>query len=270
MSVMGVAAAAAMSAARANESSVGRFANERVAGGRHEQRHRRDGADGDAGALDALPAGIEIDAGADVDDGDVHLVAGDETMEEGAGVGRLRRDVHLHDELTGAEDVLAGAGEKVLEGEVARAVRGAERERGAKGDKGGDGVGGGTAVADVPTEAGAALDLDPADKRRAVDDAGQAADDFVVLVDLGEGHGRADLESTVVGPGIADELGDVLDVDELVDLFPALAELDDDVGTASEEGRGLAVREGGVRLAKRGGRQVVDLLHEQSFGRLGG
>ena len=86
MSVIGFAAADAAAAAAAIACSPNGLAGERVARCLHEERRRRDGADGDARRLELRAVGRERDAGGGVRDGDVHLVARDEALEGGAAV----------------------------------------------------------------------------------------------------------------------------------------------------------------------------------------
>ena len=92
MSVIGFAAAAAAAAACVDRRVDHGLAGERVAGRLHEERRRRDGADGDARRLELRAVGRERDARGGVRDGDVHLVARDEALERGAAVRRGRRE----------------------------------------------------------------------------------------------------------------------------------------------------------------------------------
>ena len=66
--------------------------------------------------------------------------------------------------------------------------------------------------------------------------AGEPLNDLGILVELRKGHGGADLEPPLGRPAVAGQLGDVLHIDELIDLLPPLAQLDDDVRATGEEG----------------------------------
>ena len=118
-------------------------------------------------------------------------------------------------------------------------------------------------VAQVAAETGPALDLDTADERDRVHQARIRPGNRFVLIDQAAGHRGADDQPLGGVTGELVDLGDVLDIDEQIDVAPPLADLHDDVRAAGEDAGAisLVVQESrGVGDGGRGG--VGDIFHE--------
>ena len=118
MSVMGFAAALAISAAAADALVVHRLAGQPLAGLANEQRRRRDRRQRDARrAEDAV---FERHRYARAGDGDIHLVARDEAQIARAGVRLRRRQMQRNQQLARRSALRPGAGAEILHRHFAR------------------------------------------------------------------------------------------------------------------------------------------------------
>ena len=211
------------------------FADQSVAGGAGENRCRADGGEGDAGCFEFLAAVGQHDVRGDADDGDVHLVARDKALIVGAGVFLGIGDLQRDQDLAGGERILAGSGAEIFDGKRALAVGAGDIAGRRMGDQAGYGVGAGRGVAEVAAEGCPALDLDAADNRGRVDQAGIARDDLGVVVDAPAGDARADDQASARAEREFVGLGYVFDVDDVIGGEARAAQLHDQVGAAGED-----------------------------------
>ena len=109
--------------------------------------------------------------------------------------------------------VLARRGAEVLRRHLPRPVRACDVADAAEGDDRWYGVSTGRGIAQVPANAGPALDLDSAYQRSGVNQTGIRRRDGRVLVDLVTGHGGAKIQAGPCRVAHAVELRDVLDID---------------------------------------------------------
>src|SRR5581483_7598921 len=99
---------------------------------------------------------------------------------------------------------------EVLDGQLAGAFGAGDEADGGGSDEGGDGVGGRRGVAQVAADAGPPLDLDAADQRHRVDEAGVSAAEGGVLVEAVTGDGGAEAQAALGVVIDRVDLGDVL------------------------------------------------------------
>src|SRR5690606_38524516 len=93
----------------------GRLAGQRIAHFFGIQWRWRDGPEADPGRNDILAGRVEHDAGSDTHDGDIHLVARDETPVMRTGVCCGLGESKLDEQLAGLEDVLAWTRAELLD-----------------------------------------------------------------------------------------------------------------------------------------------------------
>ena len=237
-----------------------RAADQRLGGGGHHDRRCGDRAEGDAGVGHGVA--IELDVGAAVDDGDVHLVARDEALPGGAAAGGRGCEVDRHHELAELEHVAAGTGEELGDQHVALTVWPRDLGDGANRHHRGQRVTGRRRVPEVPAEAGAPLDRGSTDHRHRLDERGVVRFDLVVVVKQVDRRGGANREP--VGGAVAElhQLRNVFDIDEAVDGLRAFPGLHDDVRAAGQyAGAFAAIAEQIDRFAHRRGALIGDCLH---------
>ena len=190
------------------------------------------------------------------DDGDVHLVARNEALVVRARVLPGNRNLERNQDLPRREHAAAWSSAKILYRDLALAVRPGDVAHSRVGNQAGDRVRAGRGVAQIAAKGGAALYLDAADNGSRIDEPRVSLDDFGVIVHAPARHARADDQSPAGAVGKLVGFGDVLDVDDAVGRKTIPAQLDDQVGAASEdagglallglEGHGLAQRAGGA------------------------
>ena len=210
----------------------------------YEQAGRGHRADRNAGSR-ARAAVVERQVDRDPCHRDIHLGARGEAQ---IGIARTlgaRGEEERGDDLVLGERGLAGAGRDLLDRHLAHAFAADDAGDGAGGIERRHAVGAGGCVAQVAADRGAALDLDRADQLDAVDDAWPRLGERLVVADRHAGSRRADTKAAVLGRD-ADQLGDLLEVDDQLRLDRVGLHLHDDVGAAGEQPR-RALRSGQQR-----------------------
>ncbi len=142
--------------------------DQRRAGLGNQQRRRRDRREGDASSGTLRTFLVEGHGHARPDDGDVHLIAGNEAQVGDSRARLRRRQAQAHEELAAVEHVPAGAGAKLLDRHFRVPLGSGDDADRLKCNQRGDGVGGRRGIAQVAAQAGPALDLDATDQRRRV------------------------------------------------------------------------------------------------------
>ena len=157
----------------------------------------------------------------------------------------------------GCSTVWRGGEAKVLHRDLASAVGPGDDGPCAQHDERGDAVGARGCVAEVATEAGAPLDLDAADQRCGVDEAGVCAGYGGVLVESVAGDRRAHAEPLFGAVGELVELRHGLGVHEPLDVAPTGPHFDKDVRAPGQDPRRLALLGQGADGLGQGARSNV-------------
>ena len=166
---------------------------------------------------------------------DVHLVSGYESKVMSARRREWRRELHGHEELSLIQGIFTRRKAELLHGEGASALGAFNDAGGSHDDEGRNGVTAGGGVAQVPSHAGSVLDLNTPYDEGGVHQAGVHPLDDPIFIDAVAGNGGAQGQPRALGAGQLVHLWDVLDVHQAVDVIAPAAELDQDVGPASQD-----------------------------------